>query len=101
MTQKTWVVTFQSLDGNGALSEPQLVEHISARKKIGFIDDYLCDLYEDMLDEHEAAIQDNENPVVFDDALIRSKIIHPSGTEVILDYAPFSLKATLQTIEQE
>lgn len=91
MAQKAWVVTSQSFDGTNVLSEPQLVEHIPARKKISFIDDYLCDLLEDMLDE-----QDSDTP--YNDQLVRSKISHPSGTEVILEYAPLRLHVVLQEI---
>lgn len=101
MTRKAWVVTSQSFDENGVLSAAQLVEHISARKKIGFIDDYLCDLYDDMLDDHQAALAEDAEKIIYDDALIRSKINHPSGLEVVLEHVPFRLHAALQDIEEE
>ena len=68
------------------------VENVNARKKIAFIDDYVCDLYEQLLDQQ--GISDQE----YDEDAVRAAITHPSGTEVVLNFPPFYIRAVLQDI---
>lgn len=83
----------QSLNDPGDKA-PHIVENVSARKKIAFIDDYLCDLFESLLDQ-QGIDQD------IDEDKLRALIRHPSGTEVILECAPFRLRAELKDLEND
>lgn len=90
MAHKAWVITMRSLHGASDIDSHH-VENISARKKIAFVDDYLCDLYEELLDQQGI---DQE----FDEEAVRKAITHPSGTEVVLEHGPFLLRAVLQEV---
>lgn len=87
MTQKIWTVTVAN---NGA--EPEVFEQVSARKKIGQVEDYLCDVWEHLFE--------TDNPDTdIDEYELRTHLVRKSGTEVCLDKAPYVLRAVLETNE--
>ena len=85
MAHKSWVISY-------ALStEPDkkdVIEHLSNRKKIAQIEEYLCELYgEIMLKE----MPETE----FDATDLKSGLTRKSGTETALEKAPYIVYAEL------
>jgi hypothetical protein len=82
---KTWVVTLQS---KNSANDTKVIEHISGRKKIGQIDDHLCNLYEELFPGAVSAVH------------LKASIKHPSGSQTILETSDMKLFASLTEVEE-
>lgn len=75
---KSWVITIEPTDKS---SGPRTVDTVSNRKKIAQVEEYLCELYQQM--------------VTNDDSDLKTAITRKSGFITSLEKAPYLLKAEL------
>lgn len=80
MSRKAWLLIQET---NG---EIKTVDVISARKKIGLVEAYLCDLY---------------NQMFGDGTDIKDKAVRVSGQEIIIDNSPNIMRAQLTMVDDE
>jgi hypothetical protein len=83
---KAWIVTLQS---SNSANDTKVIDQINGRKKIGFVDTYLCDLYNELF------------PDTIPPAELKASISHPTGTQVILNTPSVRLFASLTEISSE
>jgi hypothetical protein len=85
MAQKSWVISYAPFD---APDKREIIEHISNRKKIAQIEEYLVVLYGDIL--YKEAPE-----VAYDPVDVKTGIMRKSGTETVLEKTPYVVRAEL------
>lgn len=87
--RKAWIVTVAKND-----AAPEIFEYVSARKKIGQMEDYLCDVYEHLYETDHPDQEINEDE-------LRLFLVRVSGIELSLAKAPYALHAKLEMTDAE
>jgi hypothetical protein len=85
MGQKSWVISYASSD---TPDKKDIIEHLSNRKKITQVEEYMLALYGEIM-----AKEMPDTP--FSPAWLNGAINRKSGTETVLEKAPYVVYAEL------